>query len=138
MKRIPLALLLLAAGCGTTAGARWDEVQGSDWILLRIREKPVLPGTEISLTFGTGRLYGEAVNRYGAQYERTEDALQVDRVAATKKFLDKPPGAMEQEANYLEALSTVDGWRYRGGWLDLLSKGEPILFFKLRSSESRG
>jgi len=94
---------------------------------------PVLAGTEISLTFDVGRLYGQAVNRYSAQYERTEGAIRIDTVAATKKFLDRPEGAMDQEARFLKLLAQADGWRASGSWLELRRGDEKILAFRPRT-----
>ncbi len=134
----PFFLLVLGlAACGTTAGERWDEVQGADWLLWRIGGAPALAGADVSLTFGVGRLYGEAVNRYGGPYVRTEDKLKIESIGATRKFLDKPPGAMEQEARYLKLLEQVDGWKIGGGWLDLTRGGTTVLAFKLKVSTSR-
>jgi heat shock protein HslJ len=135
-----LAILLpLLAACGSqTSADRWDEVQGDDWILWKIEDRPALPGAEISLTFATGRLYGEAVNRYGAAYTRTDDALKIEAVGATKKHVDDPPGAMDQEARYLKLLGEADAWTYGHGWLMLKSGDRITLGFKRRSSTSRG
>jgi heat shock protein HslJ len=131
-----LAILLAAAGCGTTAGARWDEVQGGGtmWVLLNMQGTPPIAGTEITLTFDVGRLYGQAVNRYSAQYERTEGTFQIDAIAATKKFLDDPPGAMAQEKRYLELLDEVDGWRMSGSWLELSYGESTVLVFRRRNA----
>ena len=125
-----LASLLLLTACGTTAGERWEGVQGAEWVLARIEGGSVLSDANVSLTFGVGRLYGEAVNRYGGPYVRTEDSLNIESIGATRKFLDKPPGAMEQEARYLKLLEQADGWRIRGDYLDLSSGGRTILAFK--------
>lgn len=132
-----LALLLLAAGCSTTSAERWEKVQGEDWLLLRIEGSPALAGAEVSLTFGVGRLYGQAVNRYAAPYVRTEDALKIESIGATRKFLDSPPGAMDQEGRYLKLLGEADGWKLGGGWLELQRGGKTVLAFKLRASASR-
>jgi len=128
-------LLLAAAGCGTTAGARWDEVQGGGtmWVLLSMQGTPALAGAEVTLTFDVGRLYGQAVNRYSAQYERTEGEFRIDTVAATKKFLDEPPGAMAQEERYLKLLDDVDGWRLAGSWLELRRGETTVLVFRRRN-----
>jgi heat shock protein HslJ len=133
-----LLLLLLVAGCGSsTPGERWDEVQGAEWILWKIDGKPALAGAEVSLTFATGRLYGEAVNRYGANYSREEEALTIEPVGATKKHRDEPPGAMAQEARYLDLLAKADAWEYGSGWLNLKHGDSTVLAFKLKGSTSR-
>lgn len=133
----PFVLLLSLAGCGSTVGARWDGIQGADWILQSMEGAPLLAGTEVSLTFDVGRLYGRAVNRYTAQYERTEEVLKIDTPAATKKFRDEPPGATAQEARYFELLAQIDGWDLGGGRLELKREDVTILSFKLRESKSR-
>lgn len=130
-------LLLAAAGCGSTAGERWDEVQGAEWLLVAIERTPVLAGTRVSLTFDVGRLYGQAVNRYTAQYERTAGVFRIDAAAATKRFLDQPKGAMEQEARYLKLLGEADGWRLSGSRLELLRGGKTVLSFRRGGSPSR-
>jgi heat shock protein HslJ len=136
MRFVPL---LLVAACGSpTSGERWDQVLGAEWVLWKIEDKPVLEGAGISLTFGTGRLYGQAVNRYGAAYNRTDDALTIQAVGATKKHIDNPPGAMDQEARYLKLLGEADGWTHGHGWLMLKSAGRTTLSFKRRESTSRG
>ena len=135
--RLALLLALLAACGSMTPGERWDEVQGAEWILWKIDGKPALAGAEISLTFATGRLYGQAVNRYGANYSREEEALKIEPVGATKKHRDEPPGAMAQEARYLEVLAQADAWEYGSGWLELSQGGRTTLAFKRRASTSR-
>lgn len=133
-----LLLLPLLAACGSmTPGERWDEVQGVEWILWKVEGKPALPGAEVSLTFATGRLYGQAVNRYGANYSREEETLKIEPVGATKKHMDQPPGAMAQEARYLELLAQADAWEYGGGWLSLRQGERTTLSFKRKVSTSR-
>jgi len=134
MTRLPrLALLLLAAaGCVMSTSTRWDGIQGSEWTLAMMEGTPVLDGTEVSLTFDVGRLYGKAVNRYSAQYERTDEALKIDTVAATKKFVDRPPGAMDQEQRYLKLLGEADGWGLSSTRLELKRGGTVILVFHPR------
>ena len=130
-----LLLLLLVAGCGSaTPGERWDNVQGAEWLLSKIEGKPALEGAQVSLTFATGRLYGQAVNRYGANYSRAEEVLTIEPVGATKKHIDNPPGAMAQEARYLDLLGKADGWEFKGGLLNLTQAGRTTLSFKLPSS----
>lgn len=130
--------LLLVAACGSVpVSERWDEIQGAEWILLKIEGKPALAGAEISLTFTTGRLYGAAVNRYGANYSRADEKLTIEAVGATKKHVDKPPGAMEQEARYLKLLPQADSWRLGSGWLELMRGDDAILSYKRRGSMAR-
>jgi heat shock protein HslJ len=133
-----LLLLLLVAGCGSAEpGERWDEVQGAEWILWKIDGKPALAGAEITLTFATGRLYGQAVNRYGANYSRAEDVLTIEAVGATRKHIDKPPGAMDQEGLYLKLLGEADSWNFGSGWLVLKQGDRTTLSFKRKGSISR-
>jgi len=126
-------ILIVLAGCATTLEERWEQIQGGEWLLAAIEGQPPLAGTEVTLTFAVGRLYGQAVNRYGAGYEREEDGLTLEAVHATRMHRDDPPGAMAQEERYLALLGEVDGWRWLHGRFELLRAGEPVLVFKQRS-----
>jgi heat shock protein HslJ len=128
------ALLLALAGCGTTVAERWDEVLGGEWILARIEGSDPLPGTEIWLTFATGRLYGRAANRYGAGFSRKEEAIEIGPIGSTRMHAPAPAGAMEQEERYLRLLAQIDGWDVSGERLDLLRGGTAILSFRRRSA----
>jgi len=77
------------------------------------------------------------VNRYAGPYVRADEELKIESIGATRKFLDKPPGAMDQEGRYLKLLETADRWEFRGGWLDLKHGEKSILVFKLRASTAK-
>lgn len=134
---VPLALLLLLAGCSMTAGERWDKVQNIEWVLRQIEDAPPLAGAEVSLTFGVGRLYGRAANRYNARYTRTEQTLKIDGVAATKMYSSASPAAAEQETRYLKLLEQVDGYEFTGDRLELRRGSATILSFRPRVSTAR-
>jgi heat shock protein HslJ len=69
---------------------------------------PIL-GAEIDAVFGTdGRVAGSAgCNNYSAPYRLEESGIAIGPVAATRRFCAEPPGVMEQEARYLEALQSA-------------------------------
>jgi len=129
-------LLVVLAGCASTLEKRWERIQGGEWVLILIDGQPPLEGTDVSITFGVERLYGEAINRYAGDYHREEGEITIQPVHATKLHRDDPPGAMEQEARYLQRLSEVDGWRTVHGRLELSRAGTPVLVFKQRSQTS--
>jgi heat shock protein HslJ len=131
------APLLVVAACSMTAAERWDSIQGEEWLLTTIDGAPILAGTEVSLTFTTGRLYGRAVNRYAGPYVRADEELKIESIGATRIFLDKPTGAMDQEGRYLKLLEQAERWEISGGRLDLKHKDKSILAFKLRSSTAK-
>jgi heat shock protein HslJ len=130
------ALLLgaaITASCATPT-ARWNDVLGAEWVLVRIEGEPPLPGTDVALTFGPGRLYGRAASRYGATYARDEGSLDIGLVASTPVPFAATPAAAEQESRYLRLLDEVDGWRIAHGRLELLRGGAPVLAFTVRSA----
>jgi heat shock protein HslJ len=128
-------VLLAAVAAGCAAPPRWDEeIVGREWVLVSIEGARPLAGTETVLTFGAGRLYGQAANRYGATYTREENGLVIGPVASTRMHVEVTAGAREQEVRYLTLLGEVDGWRAPYGRLELLRGDTPVLGFHRRST----
>ena len=91
--------------------SEWNEVTAQEWQAIELEGRPVLDGSSITVTFhGDGRVSGNAgTNSYMGSYERTgSNGLEVSNLAATKKYLDFPPGRMQQEMDYLDALRSID------------------------------
>jgi heat shock protein HslJ len=119
-----LALVALALR-GAAAPAAAASLEGAPWRLGSYagpdgRPRPVLRGTEVTVTFQDGRVSGSAgCNRYTAGYEVAGDALRVSAAASTQAFCPEPAGVMEQEAAYLAALPTASRYRIEGDRLAL-------------------
>ena len=91
---------------------------GTSWVLVSLGSIPVLPGTEITASFGTDRrISGSAgCNRYVGAYEVSGPGLEVGPLATTRMFCGDP-GVMEQEQRYLSALQNAALAAVEGGQL---------------------
>jgi heat shock protein HslJ len=81
----------------------------------------VRAGTSLTLAFGSdGRVSGSAgCNNYTGPYALTGERLTIGPVAATRRMCVEPPGVMDQEQQFLEALSTIATARFEGGRVEL-------------------
>ena len=91
-----------------------SELAGSNWIVTNYnngREAVVglLTDTELTADFGQdGTLSGSAgCNRYSAGYEASGNNISIGQAAVTMMFCEEPAGVMEQEQEFLAALSTA-------------------------------
>lgn len=87
------------------------------------REAVVSPllKTELTLTFGEdGTLHGSGgCNNFTGQYTLDRAAMTIGPVGATMMACAEPEGIMEQEAQFLAALETVNSWSLNGSTLFL-------------------
>lgn len=66
----------------------------------------IVIGTQITARFEDGKVSGIAgCNNYNAQYTIENNTIEIGPAASTRKLCSQPEGTMEQEANYLSALS---------------------------------
>jgi heat shock protein HslJ len=111
------------------------DLEGTAWSLLAFvgpnpyAEEPepwpvpggLLAGTAIDLTFEGDMARGSAgCNRYGAPYSRTGSSIDIGTLTLTEMACLGPEGVMEQEAHYLELLTSVTGYHFYGDrlWLE--------------------
>ena len=99
---------------------------GSNWLVVAYnngREAVVglIDGTEITAGFGLdGQVSGSAgCNNYFADFTEDGDNLTIGPVATTFRFCETPPGVMEQESEFLTALSTVATFGMEGNLMVL-------------------
>jgi heat shock protein HslJ len=80
----------------------------------------VLAGTELTAEFTDDTMAGSAgCNTYRARYSVDGDAMTLGPAATTRMMCATPEGVMEQESQFLAALSTVATWRRDGSRLEL-------------------
>jgi heat shock protein HslJ len=81
----------------------------------------VITGTTLTLEFGAeGRVAGSAgCNRFTGTYAVTGSGVAISGVAATRKMCVDPEKVMEQESQYLQALTMGTHSRVEGGRLEL-------------------
>jgi heat shock protein HslJ len=113
---------------------------GQVWLLTSLRGEPLLEGSRITLEFETDAVGGFAgCNGYGSAgggtgdegtFEARDGRLRLPMMAQTAMACDDPPGVMEQEMAYMEALRQATGYRLEGDVLELQdAAGETILAF---------
>lgn len=99
---------------------------GADWNVTNYNNgKEAVVGlaadTKITLNFGTdGMVSGNSgCNTYSGGYTNTETTLQVEPLASTRMFCEKPAGVMDQEALYLLALQNAATYEISGNTLTI-------------------
>jgi heat shock protein HslJ len=81
-----------------------------------------LEGSPVTAQFGDGMVSGSAgCNQYSATYTQKSEKLTIGPVAATEMWCEQPSGVMEQESQYLSALTQTASYRMEGNRLTLLN-----------------
>ncbi len=88
-----------------------------------------LDGSQITVSFGRdGALQGVAgCNQYGATYETDGERLLIGPIAHTEMACQEPPGVMDQESDYLTALSRATEYRTTLTNLELLDADGTVM-----------
>jgi len=130
-----LAVLALAA-CGRpspaeTAPSAAPSLDGSEWILTSLNGRAVLPDSNITLGFKDGQATGTSgCNGYGGQYTAAGGTLSLAEVASTAMLCLEPPGVMEQEEAFLDALRDATVYRLSEDRLEIATAlGDKTLTF---------
>jgi heat shock protein HslJ len=120
-----------AAPSPTGAGLGLSELEGSDWVLLTLKDSNPIEGSNITLRFGEGQANGfSGCNWYGGPYRAGDGKLAISEIAVTLQACQSPVGVMEQESEYLAALQKVVAYQLAGIRLEMQDVvGETILVF---------
>jgi heat shock protein HslJ len=110
-----------------TFGAQSTDLAGTSWDVISYNNGKqavvsVMAGTTLTATFGAdGNLTGFAgCNDYNATYAASgKKTIEIGPVASTRKFCEQPAGVMDQESQYLTALSTAATYTIDGSKLEL-------------------
>lgn len=146
--RVADGRLELRAADGTVRAelaAQSLDLSGTSWRATMInngREAVVgvLDGTNVTLEFrGDGKAGGSAgCNRWNGGFRSEGRTLSFTRPMATRMACPEPPGAMEQERNFLQALETVAVARREGDRLELRrADGALALMLELATAPGR-
>ena len=92
-----------------------DDIEGQTWVAEELNVDGAmaapLPGTELTATFEDGSVNGLAgCNSFFASYEVDGDSISVGPAGATLAFCPAPDGIMDQEATYLQLISSADNF----------------------------
>jgi len=84
-------------------------LDGTEWVLTALDTQDPIEGSYTSLGFSEGRASGVAgCNGYGSEYRATASgAFSLDVLEITLEACQRPPGIMQQEAAYVEALQSI-------------------------------
>lgn len=107
-------------------------LEGTRWVLVEMNGTSPIAGSEITLEFNEGVLGGNAsCNSYGGDYVAGPGGnLQVGDVFRTLMACIEPPGLMEQEDAYLDALDQADSYIIEADRLIIMNAaGASILIF---------
>jgi heat shock protein HslJ len=112
------ALAALAAQSQTLAGTSWQATGINNG---KQAVASVLNGSTVTMTFGAdGIANGSAgCNRYSAHYEKDGAGIKFAMARVTRMMCAEPAGVMEQEQQFLNALSSVATARVEGDRLEL-------------------
>ncbi len=128
---VAMLLAVLVAACTPTATPAGPDaaigsgspipLQGTEWLLVSLRDKSPVAATTISLAFyEEDYLEGSAgCNSYGIDYVTTGDEFRVPEIHRTSLACDVPESVMQQEAAYYEALASVAAYRATEDRLEL-------------------
>lgn len=117
-----LRLATFAAQSGDLSGTSWEVIAYNNGKQAVVS---VASGTTLTAIFGAGgKLTGDAgCNNYTASYKTDGKKLVIGPARTTRKMCAEPPNIMEQEAQYLEALTTAATYRIDGSKLELRTAG---------------
>ena len=119
-------VLAPAADVESEAAQEMIELAGTSWKLVSHNQTAVIDGTNISLNFTDGQVNGNAgCNNFFGSYTQDGDVVTFTGVGATRKACEQ--NIMDQEAAFLEALSTADGVSISDGSLNMRSGDKATL-----------
>ena len=126
-----LILALILSACATASSNAPEELGGRVWVLRSMAGKPVLPGAQVTLEFNfdESSIGGNAsCNSYFGGFKIRGQELTISETGSTMMACAEQE-RMQQESDYLQALSTVATYEIVNGELHLLtSDGQALIF----------
>ncbi|MCC6167019.1 MAG: META domain-containing protein [Caldilineaceae bacterium] len=124
-------LATFLADSQSLAGTSWEVTSynnGRDAVV------SLIVGSEINADFDAeGRVSGSAgCNSYFAGFTSGNGSITIDTPATTFKFCDEPPGVMEQEAEFLAALSSAATYSIQGNVLQMRRADDQLALMMTR------
>jgi heat shock protein HslJ len=111
-------------------GAPQNPLANTFWRATQVNGQRVLDGTSLTANFDAGGgVNGSAgCNTYSASYNVSGDTLFIGPPGATGQFCADPPGVMDQETAYLNALASASSFSMEGDQLYVTTGGGMIEF----------
>ena len=140
LNRSTLMMLVLAAvlaTCGlATPNTSPIHLDDTEWVLASLNGNNLVEGSRITMDFVEGAVTGfTGCNYYGGEYTAADEGfLTIPEIGGTTQ--DCPaPEVMQQEAAYLEALSSTTTYRVMGNHLEVSdSAGDTTLVFTMKEN----
>ncbi len=116
-----------------TVGAGQGSGLVGGWRLTNLNGANIVPGTEITATFGDGgNLSGSSgCSTYSAAYQVNGSSLAVGSLSGSGQFCDQPAGIMEQEQTYQLVLASATGFTIEGNQLTIRSARGQLTFTRI-------
>ena len=91
-------------------------------------------GTEISANFGVeGDLTGNAgCNQYFTSFTASNGSIEIGPAGTTRRFCSEPAGVMEQESEFLAALSSAASYTIQGNMLQMRTADDQLALVMTR------
>jgi heat shock protein HslJ len=133
-----VALVFLLVGCGPGPVESQSLLEGTTWVLISLEGNPPLPGAVPSAAFSADQIEGSTgCNHYAGAYTADDSDITIGDVAHTEMYCMEPEGAMDQERDFLAALTAVASYRLAGERLELRgATGSELLIFEPPSAAS--
>jgi heat shock protein HslJ len=112
--------------------AQSQDLAGTSWIVTGFNngaEAVVSPllDTEITLSFDAdGKVSGKVCNSFFGSVETTSGTIKISEMGRTEMFCVEPQGIMEQEDQFLSALTAAATYRVDGNHLEMRTSGDAI------------
>ena len=126
------AIVLLLGACSQAQSS----LDGTSWVLKSYQEDQgkevnVLLGSTTTAQFQSTEVSGiSGCNNYSASYQEDKNKLSFGGVATTRKSCLTPPGIMQQEEVFLNAISLVSAYKLKGSLLQMVDgQGNTLLTF---------
>ncbi len=126
---------VLESVLGQQFAGRSGGLEDITWILEFYGEpeslQTVLEGTEITALFDSaeGQVTGSAgANNYSGAYQISKNKLSIQEIAHTEMYRLDPEGIMEQEEQYLRALTAAESYEISVGKLQITSGNQVLIF----------
>ncbi len=121
-----LDLLAADGKASATFAAQSRSLAGTSWSATGINNgrqavSSLVKDSSVTMDFGKDGIVGGSAgcNRYTATYKSDGSSLTIGQAAVTRMMCAEPTGVMEQEQQFLRALSTVATARFEGDRLEL-------------------
>jgi heat shock protein HslJ len=131
-----LATLLLNACSSRSKGLDATSWKLDSYQNQQEQQANVLPDSVITIDFQTENYSGlGGCNSYSGTYKTDGDNLTFGTAAPTRKVCTDPPGIMDQEKTYLDALGKVTNYKVSGDTLEMFDNRRNSLLKYTRAGQ---